>query len=265
MAAQDIQIIAHPRGANRQYRQYVTKSVVSNAKFYSVGRTTRRNDGSSFTEPRRHPEDYNLAMDEPTNRMVDELFQSAAINELTLMEKEVSVTVHDFFFWSEVEPWIIACIKRRLGFESGDASPAISRKAIGVSSYLSSGKARYYYASTLVSGKRFMYEARRDLHGHPKFGYTGQPVDPKVRQLVERLFHNRAVGEVNVWHDHIDVRLRDGFRWDDDNVGDYVLDTFINYLDWNRQDVTIERYPSGMDSYERFLFWSNHPIDRYGE
>jgi hypothetical protein len=259
MATSEIRIISHDWNANRQIRRFIVEGELSNAKYHMMNRTSHRTEGTSFTEPRQHPQDYWIEMDEPTAHMVEALYQSPAIKELWLGQHELMVELYGFFLWSEVQDWILDCIRRRLGAEVGDASPGISRKAIGIHSYFSDRSAERFYTTAGLSPHGTLFDVQRSVTGRPLLPFEGR-IGPTVERLVERLFDNGVIHKVSVDYTSLDVRYAGRIVAQIDEAREYVLRLLCEYFGWCKDEVDVDIYYRG--DYNKLLLSSEHPIDQ---
>jgi hypothetical protein len=198
-------------------------------------------------------------MDEPTAHMVEALYQSPAIKELWLGQHELMVELYGFFLWSEVQDWILDCIRRRLGAEVGDASPGISRKAIGIHSYFSDRSAERFYTTAGLSPHGTLFDVQRSVTGRPLLPFEGR-IGPTVERLVERLFDNGVIHKVSVDYTSLDVRYAGRIVAQIDEAREYVLRLLCEYFGWCKDEVDVDIYYRG--DYNKLLLSSEHPIDQ---
>jgi hypothetical protein len=238
---------------NRQRRDFITDGMLSNETFRMIHRNWPHTHTTTVGK---------VPMDMATLRMVNQLFESPAIYEISLDEQSVSIMLNEFFLWSEVQDWVLYCIKCRFSRETREFSPAIDRRAIGVSNYLSNGSAQYFYVSGFVRKKGYHnLELKRDLLGRLSTYNTDKGVESEIKLLVQTLQANAHIDKVTFGSTYIDIQLHVGFTWTE-NLNNYVITALCAHLGWNRTDVVATSYRRSLTGGYTFLKKSDHPIDQ---
>lgn len=238
------------------FRTFEATGPISNAEFYHSGPDIGPRRGRAVgTSPTKMVE-----LDEATNRMVDELLQSPAIARINLSEFKLEIELRPFFVWSEVQFWIIDCMKRRLGLEiDDDISPQIERHEIGIdrpTGFLADCK---FYVTGWLTNMPLERVTSRDLNR-----LAERQLDNKAYELLKQLFNRTEIHAVSMHETCLYIFLQDGLVWPNlEDLRDHVVKALIEHLGWVEDTRTVNfSFMHGGNAY--MMRESDHAVDHTG-